>query len=88
MGGEARTGPRYARSLTAADVGARVVVRRVVPGGLGDLLGVLTAWTEDTLTVETDATAVTVPLADLVAGKRVPDRPVRARPPADPDEPR
>ncbi len=63
--------------LSGTDVGHRVVVRRRVPGGLSDLLGVLSSWTTDGLTVETVVGPVAVPAGDVVAGKRVPARPAR-----------
>ncbi|UAL30726.1 GNAT family N-acetyltransferase [Nocardioides rotundus] len=62
-------------------VGQRVVVRHLLPDGRAtDVLGVCTAWTADSLTVDTDDGPVTVPLADVVTGKPVPPRAsVRAR---------
>lgn len=63
--------------LSEADIGNRVVVRRVVPGGLSDLLGMLRTWDAEGLTVETDDGPVAVAAADVVAGKRIPDRPAR-----------
>lgn len=68
-------------SLSAADVGSRVSVRRSLPGGgLGDVLGELTAWSKGVLTVRRkDGTVVAVPESTLVAGKTVPPRRVIAR---------
>lgn len=85
MAGQVRV--RYARSLSPADVGCRVSVRRRLPDGrLGDVLGVLTAWTERTaarpgaLRIQRkDGTTVTVAEDALVAGKVVPPPPVIAR---------
>ena len=43
---------RYELSISAADVGSRVSVRRKLPeGGLGDVLGELTGWSDGALTV-------------------------------------
>jgi N-acetylglutamate synthase len=62
-------------------VGQRVVVRHLLPDGRAtDVLGVCTAWGEDSLTVESDHGPVVVARADLVTGKPVPPRAsVRAR---------
>ena len=70
---------RLTRTLTADDVGARVVVRRRLPeGGLGDVLGRLTRWDGDTLVVRrSDGSDVEVRDADMVAGKPVPPPPPR-----------
>lgn len=72
---------RYELSITAADVGSRVSVRRKLPeGGLGDVLGELTGWSRGVLTVRRkDGSSVDVAEADLVAGKVVPARRVIAR---------
>lgn len=72
---------RYELSITAADVGSRVSVRRKLPeGGLGDVLGELTGWSGGVLTVRRkDGSSVDVAEADLVAGKVVPARRVIAR---------
>jgi hypothetical protein len=71
--------------LSADDIGHRVVVRRVVGEREGrplmsDLLGQLTAFGAAELTVETRSGAVRVPLAEVVAGKRVPPAPPRRAP--------
>ncbi|MBA2716348.1 MAG: hypothetical protein H0U51_04730 [Propionibacteriales bacterium] len=64
-------------------IGQRVVVRRVVTGEVGpsggpaltDVLGILEAWGDQTLSVRREAgDLVTVPLAEIVAGKGVPPR--------------
>lgn len=72
---------RYELSITAADVGSRVSVRRKLPeGGLGDVLGELTGWSGGVLTVRRkDGSSVAVAETDLVAGKVVPARRVIAR---------
>jgi N-acetylglutamate synthase len=68
--------------LGPQDVGHRVVVRRIV--GIrdnrplySDLLGVLTVFDDDSLTVATSKGEVRVPIATVVAGKRVPPPPTR-----------
>lgn len=72
--------------LTPADVGRRVVVRRrleVVDGRqlYGDVLGDLVSWSEGVLVIRTrDGSLVSVPEADVVAGKPVPPPPT-PRPP-------
>ncbi len=64
-------------------VGQRVVVRRVVRGEVGpsggpaltDVLGILEAWDDQTLSVRREGgQLVTVPVADVVAGKQIPAR--------------
>jgi ribosomal protein S18 acetylase RimI-like enzyme len=80
-------------SLGPACVGLRVVVRRVVPGETGptggpamtDLLGVLEAWDDSTLSVRgEDGALVVIDRAHVVAGKPVPARPpVRLRVPVE-----
>lgn len=67
---------RYELSISAADVGSRVSVRRKLPdGALGDVVGELTNWVDNTLTVRRkDGTSVDIAYADLVAGKVVPTR--------------
>ena len=67
---------RYELSISAASVGSRVSVRRKLPeGGLGDVLGELTDWSDGSLTVRRkDGTSVRIAEADLVAGKVIPAR--------------
>ncbi len=66
--------------MTPADVGSRVSLRRVVPGGVSDVVGDLLSWSDGTLSVRRrDGSVVAVAEADLVAGKVVPDPPVRSR---------
>lgn len=69
-------------AVTPADVGSRVSVRRVVPGGVGDVVGDLLAWDDGVLALRRrDGTVVSVPEADVVAAKVVPPPPPRpARP--------
>jgi len=71
-----------ARALGRADVGHRVVVRRFVEMRDGrpvftDVVGDLTAWDDQDITVVTRRGPVTVPIATIVAGKRIPARPGR-----------
>ena len=64
-------------SAGPADVGARVVLRRRLPeGALGDVLGHVEQWSDGVVRVRTrTGTTVEVAEADLVAAKRVPERP-------------
>jgi hypothetical protein len=74
-------------ALTRADVGRRVVVRRVLPGERGptggpaltDVLGVLEQWDDDDHLVvrRKDGSTVRIALADVVAAKTVPPPPRR-----------
>ena len=71
-------GVRYEQSLTLADVGCRVMVRRRLPeGGYGDLLGTLESWAEEVVVRDRHGATHTVARADLVAGKRIPPPPER-----------
>ena len=63
--------------LAAAPIGIRVVARHRIPGGFTDALGYLRARDEDACTIETRSGIVTVPLADVVAAKQVPEPPAR-----------
>lgn len=68
----------YRMSVTPADVGSRVSLRRVVPGGVGDVVGELLSWSAGVLEVRRrDGSVVTVGEADVVAGKVVPPAPPR-----------
>ena len=78
--------------LSAADVGRRVVVRRVVRGERGpsggpaytDVIGVLEQWDDEHLVVRhRDGHAVRIPRADVVAAKTVPPPPPRRPPKSD-----
>ncbi|MFC0599696.1 GNAT family N-acetyltransferase [Streptomyces palmae] len=82
------TGGRMDITITPADVGKRVSVRRLNDIGAGpekftDTVGVLTSWTEGVLHI-TRRTGETVHIAQtaLVAGKVVPAAPARRRGPA------
>jgi N-acetylglutamate synthase len=77
-------------ALTSADVGRRVVVRRVLHGERGpsggqaltDVIGMLESWESDYMVVRRkDDTTVRIAHADVVAAKTVPPpaAPRRAR---------
>jgi len=84
-------------ALTSADVGRRVVVRRVLHGERGpsggqaltDVIGLLERWEADFLVVRRkDDTTVRIAHADVVAAKTVPAPVTRSRSrPADPPDP-
>lgn len=64
--------------LGAADVGARVVVRRRLPDGqYGDVLGHLEQWSDEVVVRDRHGELVRFPLTDVVLGKRVPPAPAR-----------
>jgi hypothetical protein len=74
--------------LQPADVGHRVVVRRVLRGQIGpsggpayaDVIGYLEAWEAGVLSVRRrDGVLVSIDSADVVSGKRVPPPPSRRR---------
>ncbi|MCC5581610.1 MULTISPECIES: putative acetyltransferase [Microtetraspora] len=70
-----RFGARFVVAITPADVGKRVTTRRVVPGGFGDAVGVLEAWSGGVLAVrKRDGTLVEIAEESLVAAKVVPPR--------------
>jgi hypothetical protein len=66
----------YRVTISPADVGARVMVRRRLSDGregFGDVVGDLLSWSDDVLTIRTPRSGdVTVDAATVVAGKRVP----------------
>jgi hypothetical protein len=75
-------GVRYALSLTPADVGSRVVVRRRLPDGQdGDVLGELLSWPEgasgEVVVRDRHAVAHRMRREDVLAAKRVPPAPSR-----------
>lgn len=79
---------RLVVSITPADVGRRVSLRRRLPtGGYSDVVGVLESWSHGTLKIRRrDDEVVEVAAETLVAGKVVPPRPIKAsreRPPED-----
>ncbi|KAF4410402.1 MULTISPECIES: GNAT family N-acetyltransferase [Streptomyces] len=82
------TGGRLVVRITAADVGKRVSVRRLADGAgpaekFTDTVGVLTSWDAGVLRItRRSGETVRVPEDTLVAGKVVPDAPVRRRGPA------
>jgi len=71
----------YRVHISAADVGSRVALRRVLDDGregLGDVLGELLSWSAGTLVVRTaDGAEVGVEERHLLAGRLIPPRPVR-----------
>jgi hypothetical protein len=74
-----RFAARLVVSVTPADVGQRVSLRRRLPTGeYSDVVGVLESWSGDVLTVRrrTDE-LVEVPREIIVAGKVVPPMPPR-----------
>ena len=76
--GVAAIAPRYRVDLSAADVGARVTVRRMLPTGrLGDVVGELLSWRHGRLVVRRrDGTLAEFAEVDIVAARRVaPPRP-------------
>ncbi|HEU5158044.1 MAG TPA: hypothetical protein VFU43_13695 [Streptosporangiaceae bacterium] len=80
---------RLVVSITPADVGRRISLRRRLPtGGYSDVVGVLESWAEGTLKVRRrGGELVEVAEATMAAAKVVPPPPVRAsreRPPEDP----
>lgn len=70
---------RLVVSITAADVGKRVSLRRRLPtGGYSDVVGILESWACETLVVRRrDGTLTEVSEASLAAGKVVPPPPPR-----------
>ena len=72
-----RMGGRLTVSITPADVGQRVTIRRRLPDGrLGDVVGMLEAWSDGVLRVRRrDDSVVEVAQATLVAAKIVPQAP-------------
>ncbi|MFG2005816.1 hypothetical protein ACGFNU_42375 [Spirillospora sp. NPDC048911] len=80
-----RFAARLVVSITAADVGQRVSLRRRLPTGeYSDVVGVLESWSRGTLQVRRrTGELVEVPEGIVVAGKVVPPMPPprRRRPP-------
>lgn len=71
-------GARLVVRIAPRDVGRRVTVRRRVPEGFRDVVGVLESWQDGVLTVRRrDGTLVEVEEAAMVAAKVVPDPPRR-----------
>ncbi|ACY96733.1 MULTISPECIES: hypothetical protein [Thermomonospora] len=73
----ARFAARFVVSLTQADVGRRVSLRRRLPTGeYSDIVGVLESWSGGVLTVRRrSGELVEVPRDAVVAGKVVPPPP-------------
>ncbi len=73
-------GARYVVRVTAADVGARVVLRRRLPeGALSDLLGKLVEWADVVVVRDREGVEHTLARTEVVAAKRVPPPPERRR---------
>jgi GNAT superfamily N-acetyltransferase len=64
--------------LGGRDIGHRVVVRHRIPGGLTDVIGVLQAWTPESVTVRhPDSTLHEIATTDVTAAKPIPEMPLR-----------
>ncbi|GAA0987827.1 hypothetical protein GCM10009555_067960 [Acrocarpospora macrocephala] len=64
---------RLTVSISAEDVGRKVTVRRQVPEGFRDVVGILEAWSDGMLAVrKRDGTLVEFPENTMVAAKVVP----------------
>jgi len=61
--------------LRSVEPGTRVVARHRVPGGFTDALGYLRSCDGTMCEIETRRGPITVPLANVVAAKRVPEPP-------------
>jgi len=73
-----RFGARLVVSITPDDVGRRVTVRRRVPEGYRDVVGVLEEWRDGVLRIrKRDGTVVHVAESTLAAARVVPERPAR-----------
>ena len=76
--------PPAQRPWETWEPGVRVMVRTRLPEGAShlytDVLGTVTARSPATLTIETRAGTVEVPLASIATGKTVPPAPARRRP--------
>jgi len=74
------TGVRFVVSVTPADVGSRVSVRRRVgPRACSDVVGALLSYRDGVLVVATRRGEVRVPARDVVAARTVPPAPARRR---------
>ncbi|MEW9529206.1 hypothetical protein [Microbispora sp. NPDC049125] len=74
-------GARLVVAVTPADVGRRVTVRRSVPEGFRDVVGVLESWSDGVLAVrKRDGTVVEIAEETLAAAKVVPPPPARPSP--------
>jgi len=78
---KAQVGVQYTLAVGSDDVGARVVIRRRLADGLlGDLLGELLSWDDETVAVlDRHGVGHTVRTCDVVAAKRIPPAPERRR---------
>ena len=71
-----RMGARLTVAITPDDLGKRVTIRRALPDGrLGDVVGILQAWSDGVLRVRRrDDSVVEIAQTALVAAKVVPSR--------------
>jgi hypothetical protein len=69
--------PTPADLLRSVAPGTRVVARHRVPGGFTDALGYVRSCDGIECEIDTRSGPVTVPLANVVAAKRVPEPPPR-----------
>jgi hypothetical protein len=85
----ARFAARLVVSVTEADVGQRVSLRRRLPTGeYSDVVGVLESWSDGILLVRRrNGDLVEVPRAIVVAGKVVPPAPTPKVRGANPEQP-
>lgn len=66
----------YRVTVTPADVGSRVTLRRALPDGVGDVVGELLSWSSGELSVRRrDGSVVVVPESALLAARVVPPAP-------------
>jgi hypothetical protein len=66
----------YRVTVTPADVGSRVTLRRALPDGVGDVVGELLSWSAGELSVRRrDGSVVVVPESALLAARVVPPAP-------------
>jgi hypothetical protein len=67
-----RLGARLVVAITPSDVGKRVTVRRRVPEGFRDVVGILESWHDGVLTIaKRDGTMIEVAEETLAAAKVV-----------------
>jgi hypothetical protein len=66
----------YRITVTPADVGSRVSLRRALPDGVGDVVGELLSWASGELSVRRrNGSVVVVPESTLLAARVVPPAP-------------
>ena len=76
-------GAAYVVAISPADIGQRVSIRRELTDGrdgLGDVIGEIVSWSDGVIVLRRrDGELVEVAENTVVAGKRVPPQPERAR---------